>query len=151
MVTGTACAAGDSGQVVITVNGPVSYVGPAAGALTPVVYGNSYIYKIADFGTVNIKTAFNLVLQVPDSATAGETICVNVTVTPLNDNNPSNNIYNYCLQVTNSHDPNLKTVFPSTYEPGYDGWFTYTLSFQIQAAHQHITLCLPIPLTQNWI
>ena len=125
------CAAGISGQVQISVSGPVTYVAPAAGALTPSVAGNVFTYNITDFGTVNIMTAFNLVLSTNTNAHAGDTICVNINVTPTaGDNNPSNNNYSFCYQVVNSHDPNFKETYPINVAPAYNNWFTYTIHFQ---------------------
>jgi uncharacterized repeat protein (TIGR01451 family) len=125
------CAAGVSGQVQITVTGPVTFISPASGALTPAVGGNVYTYNIADYGTVNIMTAFNMVFAIDSSAQAGDLICVNIAVTPIaGDNNPSNNNYSFCFPVENSHDPNMKETYPVNVPPGYNNWFTYTIHFQ---------------------
>jgi uncharacterized repeat protein (TIGR01451 family) len=125
------CAAGISGQVQITVTGPVTYVSPAPGALTPSVAGNVYTYTIADFSTANIATAFNVMLSTNTNANMGDTICVNINVTPTaGDNNQSNNNYSFCYQVTNSHDPNFKETYPVNVAPAYNNWFTYTIHFQ---------------------
>ncbi|HWY97793.1 MAG TPA: SdrD B-like domain-containing protein [Bacteroidia bacterium] len=124
------CASGISGTVQITVSGPVTYAGPAASALTPSVAGNVYTYIIADFGTINNTTAFNLLLNTDTTAKAGDTICVSVAVTPAVDNNSSNNTYQYCYSVVNSHDPNIKETYPVNVAPGYADWFTYTIHFQ---------------------
>ncbi len=137
------CAYGDSGTVQISISGPVTYVGPAAGALTPsVISGNNFTYHIANYGTINNTTAFNLIFKTDTNAKAGDTICVYVTITPLADNHPSNNIYQYCYYVINSHDPNSKTVYPVNVAPGYDGYFTYTINFQNtgNAAAQNILI-----------
>ena len=136
------CANGDSGTVQITVSGPVTYVGPGAGALTPIVSGNVYTYHISNYSSINNNTAFNLILKTDTNAKAGDTICVYVTVTPLIDNNPANNTYQYCYYVVNSHDPNNKTVYPVDVAPGYTGWFTYTIHFQNtgNAAAQNILI-----------
>lgn len=126
------CASGISGTVKIEVHGPVSYVGPAAGALTPIVTGgNTFLYHISDFATVNNATDFNLLLQPYPTAQAGDPICVSVKVTPLSgDNNPSNNNYTICYSVVNSHDPNIKETYPEEVEPNYADWLTYTIHFQ---------------------
>jgi uncharacterized repeat protein (TIGR01451 family) len=124
------CASGTSGTVAITVAGPVTYVGPASGALTPTVASNVYTYAIADFGTVNNSTAFNLLFKTDTSAQAGNLVCVSVVVTPGVDNNVSNNVHQYCYPVVNSHDPNVKEVYPVNVQPNYSGWFTYTIHFQ---------------------
>jgi len=129
------CAAGTSGQVQISINGPVTYVSPAAGALAPTIAGNVYTYTIADFGTLNIATAFNLILATNTTAIASDTICVHVNVTPTTgDNNVNNNNYSFCYGVVNSHDPNHKETYPTDVLPDYNGWFTYTIHF---SKHRH--------------
>jgi len=125
------CATGISGQVQITVNGPVIYAGAGPGALIPTVAGNVYTYTVADFGVINNVTDFNLLFNTNISAQAGDTICVSVIVLPnASDNNISNNTFNFCYQVVNSHDPNAKEVYPVDVTPFYNGWFTYTIHFQ---------------------
>jgi uncharacterized repeat protein (TIGR01451 family) len=125
------CASGISGQVQIWVTGNVTYVGPALGALTPSVAGNLYTYTIADFGLVNNTTDFNLIFNTNTNAQAGDTICVNIAVTPTaGDNNVSNNNFAFCYLVWNSHDPNRKEVYPVDVAPLYNDWFTYSIHFQ---------------------
>jgi len=124
------CAKGDSGTVQIVVSGPVTYAGTTSLALTPLVSGNTYKYSIPDFGSINNPTAFGLLFNTDTTAKAGDTICVSVTVTPLADNNPGNNTYQYCYTVVASYDPNVKTVWPVNVLPGYSDWFTYTIHFQ---------------------
>ncbi|HXD93896.1 MAG TPA: T9SS type A sorting domain-containing protein, partial [Bacteroidia bacterium] len=125
------CASGISGQVQITVTGPVTFVGILTGALTPVVSGNIYTYNIADFGVVNNMTAFNMAFATNSNAHAGDTICVSIAVTPTSgDNNLSNNNMAFCYYVINSHDPNRKDVYPVDVPQGYQNWFTYTIQFQ---------------------
>jgi len=128
---GLNCAAGIIGQVQITITGPVAFIGPAAGALTPGVNGNTYTYNITDFGAINIETDFNLLFAVNTSAQAGDLFCVNISITPTTgDNNLGNNNYSFCFSVQNSHDPNLKETYPVNVAPGYNDWFTYTIHFQ---------------------
>lgn len=125
------CAAGVSGQLEITVTGNVSFFEVPIGALYPTIVGNVYTYNIADFGTVNFQTDFSLVFETDTTAQAGDQICVNITVNPSNgDNDSTNNLFNYCYEVVNSYDPNMKEVYPVEVNPGYDGWFTYTIHFQ---------------------
>ncbi len=127
------CASGVKGKVQITVTGPVTYVGPAAGALTPVVQGNVYTFKILDFGTVNNIAAFNLVFKTNTTAQANDAVCVQVSTvaSALGDYNGSNNLKQYCYTVTNSYDPNTKEVFPTgNIAPGSTDWLTYTIHFQ---------------------
>ena len=125
------CSSGISGQVVVTVSGNVSYVAPALGALTPSVSGNVFTYTIADFGTVNMLSDFGLKFLTNITAVAGDTVCVNVVVSPTaGDNNTANNIYDYCYLVVASMDPNFKEVYPVDVEVPFQDWLTYTIHFQ---------------------
>ncbi len=125
------CGAGVSGQIVVTVAGPVTYFGPTPGALTPSVSGNVFTYNIADFSNVNNMKDFGLNFTTNTTAQLDDTICVNVIVTPTSgDNNVTNNNYQYCYSVLNSLDPNMKEVYPVNVLPGYEGYFTYTIHFQ---------------------
>jgi uncharacterized repeat protein (TIGR01451 family) len=125
------CASGTSGILSFSVNGPVTYLSSAAGALTPTVAGNVYTYNIADFGAINNSTDFQLLFQTDVTAQAGDVICVNATVTPTSgDNNPNNNTYTACYNVVNSHDPNIKETYPENVQPGFNDWLTYTIHFQ---------------------
>jgi uncharacterized repeat protein (TIGR01451 family) len=128
---GLNCAAGASGQVQITVTGPVTYNGVAMGALTPTINGNVYTYNIADFGNNNNATDFQLLFTTNTNAQIGEQICVHVEVTPISgDINPLNNIKDYCYNVVNSYDPNYKEVYPTDVAPLFQDWLTYTIHFQ---------------------
>jgi len=124
------CADKDSGTVEITVSGPVKYVRPGAGALTPIVSGHVFKYHIPNYSAIHNTSAFNLIFKTDTNAKAGDTICAYVTVTPRKDNNPGNNTDQYCYYVVNSHDPNNKEVYPVNVAPNYNGWFTYTIHFQ---------------------
>ncbi|MBL7936529.1 MAG: T9SS type A sorting domain-containing protein [Bacteroidia bacterium] len=125
------CATGVSGQLTINVSGPVTYIAPTLGSLTPIVSGTTFTYNIADFGSVNFLNDFNIILKTDTTATAGDSICVSVNVTPISgDNNVNNNTYNLCYGVVNSYDPNMKEVYPINVEPNYNDWFTYTIHFQ---------------------
>lgn len=129
---GINCAAGVSGSVTVSVNGPVNYVEPAAGSLVPTaIIGNDFTYDIADFALVNIQNDFALLFNTDTTAQAGDLVCVNVVVTPLiGDNDLNNNSSQYCYEVVNSYDPNIKTVWPGNVAPGFDGYFNYTIYFQ---------------------
>lgn len=125
------CASGIGGTVSFSVNGPVTYIGSLVGSLIPTVAGNVYSYNIADFGTINNSTDFQLLFQTDVTAQAGDVICVNATVTPISgDNNPTNNVYSTCYSVVNSHDPNIKETYPENVQPGFNDWLTYTIHFQ---------------------
>lgn len=128
---GGSCAFGIAGQVQVTVTGKVSYAGPFPGALTPVVSGNVYTYSISDFGLVNPNTDFRLIMQSDTTAQAGDTICVDVVVTPsVGDSDTSNNLFHFCYQSANSLDPNIKEVYPVKVPIGYNDWLTYSIHFQ---------------------
>jgi uncharacterized repeat protein (TIGR01451 family) len=125
------CATGVSGQVKVTVNGPAKYHGIVMGARTPSVSGNMLTYDISDFGAVDIYNDFGLSFRTDTTAHAGDWICILITITSSSgDNNTENNTFYFCYQVLNSHDPNLKEVYPTDVLPGYQDWFTYTVHFQ---------------------
>ena len=119
-----------SGTVSINITGPVTFVAPANNALTPTVNSNTFTYNISDFSTITPQS-FGLQFQTDTTAQAGDQICVHVEInpTPL-DADTTNNVYDFCYQVVNSYDPNMKEVYPVNVLPGYDDWFTYTIHFQ---------------------
>jgi len=119
-----------SGTFTININGPITYVAPAVGALTPIVSGNNFTYNINNFDSIT-PTSFGLKLLTDTTAQAGQQICVHVSIatTPM-DADTSNNEYTSCYNVVNSYDPNMKEVFPINVLPGYNDWFTYTIHFQ---------------------
>ena len=128
---GLNCAINKSGTVKIKVTGPVSYVGKAANSLTPSVSGNVYTYTVSDFASVNIFKDFGLVFNTDTSAQAGDTIRVEVEVTPVSgDGDTANNRNIYYYLARNSYDPNMKEVYPVDVPPFYSDWFTYTIHFQ---------------------
>jgi uncharacterized repeat protein (TIGR01451 family) len=144
------CAAGISGTVQITVNGPVSYNGVMAGSLTPTITGNTYIYSIADFAAANCNTAFGLLLKVDTTAGSGSPICVNISVNGVGvDNDMTNNTMYYCYEVVNSHDPNNKETFPKAVVENYQDWFTYTINFQNTGNAPAINIRLADTLDSN--
>ncbi len=139
---GRHCAEGISGQLQVTVTGPVKYVA-TAGTKTPTINGNVYTYEISDFGKVNFTEDFGLSFVTDTTAKADDQICVNAQITPKNgDYNVANNTYDYCYSVINSHDPNLKEVYPANFKPGYDGYLTYTVHFQNTGSAQAFNIRL---------
>src|SRR5690606_13691284 len=129
---GLNCAEVVEGTVTIYVYGSVSYLEPAENALIPTVTGDlQFTYNIADFTDVNFQQDFALLLLTDTTAQAEELVCVDIIVEPIDgDYNPSNNIYTHCYPVVNSYDPNIKQVWPHNVEPGFDGYFNYTIYFQ---------------------
>jgi len=119
-----------SGTVTIQVNGPVSFVAPALGALTPTVSGNTFTYTITNFNTLTPQS-FGLKFMTDTTAQANDQICVQVEISPNPiDADTTNNVYDFCYNVVNSYDPNMKEVYPVNVLPGYEDWFTYTIHFQ---------------------
>lgn len=129
-IYGAHCATGISGQVQIIFSGPLNYAGAAAGALMPTTINNdTIIWAIADFGTINDASAFNLRFKIDSFATPGTSACFTVNVTPVaGDYNPGNNTLNYCFTIVDALDPNEKEVYPTQVDTG--GWLTYTVRFQ---------------------
>jgi len=128
---GLNCSAGASGQISITINGPVTYTGVPIGAMAPSISGNVYTYSIADFGAVNSQTAFKLLFTTNTNAQSGDNVCVNVNISTTSvDNDTTNNNSYLCYQVVNSYDPNYKEVSPINVEPDFNDWLTYTIHFQ---------------------
>lgn len=133
-----------SGQVVVTISGPGTYMGAANGALTPVVAGNVLTYNISNWSAVNPSTDFRFLLQTDTSAQIGQQVCFSVSVTPLSgDNNVANNMLTHCYDVISSYDPNDKLVSPVGGIDTAQKWLTYTVNFQntgnAEAIHIYIT------------
>jgi uncharacterized repeat protein (TIGR01451 family) len=125
------CASGIGGSLSFSVTGPVTYMGPAPGALTPSISGNIYSYIIPDYGAINNSNDFKLLFAINTTAQTGDAICVNAHAFPvIGDNVTSNNSNKSCYHVINSHDPNMKEVYPIDVHPGFNDWFTYTIHFQ---------------------
>jgi uncharacterized repeat protein (TIGR01451 family) len=119
-----------TGTVTIELSGPVTHVSPLQGALTPQVNGNIFTYNISNFNNLTIQS-FGLKLLTDTTAQVGNQVCAHVVVSPTPlDSDTSNNVYDYCYNVINSYDPNMKEVYPVNVLPGYDDWFTYTIHFQ---------------------
>jgi hypothetical protein len=138
------CAAGISGSVTLTYTGPVQFVSAAPNALTPTVSGNTLTWNIADFGSVNFFTDFNIVMHTDTNAQIGQQACFTLTVNPIaGDNNPANNVLNICFPIVNSYDPNDKTAYPAGDMDTAQKELTYTIRFQntgtAEAQHIYIT------------
>jgi uncharacterized repeat protein (TIGR01451 family) len=129
---GGKCAAGVSGSVQIIVSGPCEYVSASSGALLPTtINGDTLVYSIADFGSINYKTAFVIEVLVDTFAVLGSQICVNVEIsTTANEIDTTNNNLTQCFNVVNSYDPNDKSVYPTQLQPGVNNWLTYNINFQ---------------------
>jgi uncharacterized repeat protein (TIGR01451 family) len=118
-----------TGTVTITLNGDISYVAPAFGALTPTaVTGNILSYTISDFSSIP-ENAFDFVVATDIHAISGSLACINVNVSTATDINLANNVLSQCFTIFNSFDPNAKEVYPATIT-STGGWLTYTVHFQ---------------------
>ncbi len=128
---GLNCAGGISGTVSITYSGTATFAGVRPNALTPMVSGKTLTYDIADFGAINMQTAFGLRFLVDSFAQIGQQLCLDITVMPTaGDNNVSNNTATYCFPIVNSYDPNMKEVSPVNNIAPDEDWLTYTIHFQ---------------------
>jgi uncharacterized repeat protein (TIGR01451 family) len=122
-----------AGSISIQFAGPITYQGMQPGALAPTTVGaNTLTWNIANFGTLNMSTDFAIKFHTMAVAQSGDQIRFTITVLPTaNDNNPSNNIFNQCFTVVNSHDPNYKEVSPTSIKNApYTDWLNYTVHFQ---------------------
>lgn len=125
------CAAGVSGQISVTVNGPVTYLGPLGGAQTPSVSGSTFTYTVADFGTWALTGEIALSFMTDTTAQSGNPVCVTVTLSSTgNDAVPANNTFQHCYTVVNSYDPNYKETYPEQLPIGSTAPITYTIHFQ---------------------
>ena len=128
---GLHCAQGISGEVQITYNGPISFTGLATGAISPAINGNTLKWTIADFGTIDILSSFNLIFKVDSNAVNGSSICFTILVTSVTgDANAANNQLNYCALVNNNAKANQKEVSPVANIDTANHWLTYTIRFQ---------------------
>lgn len=138
---GLSCGSGVTGTVKVRVSGPVTFLSPVNGALIPSMSGDTMVYTISNFDSVDIYTYFQTVFNIDTLATLGSSICAEVWVsTLLGDYNSSNNFYMNCVQVVNSYDPNDKQVYPSGSTDTSQYWLTYTIRFQNtgNAPAQHV-------------
>jgi uncharacterized repeat protein (TIGR01451 family) len=120
----------NTGTVIIEIIGPVTFISPESNAFIPIVNGNTFTYNITDFSTLTPQS-FGLKFLTDTTAQANDQICVHVEINPIPlDADTTNNVYDFCYQVVNSYDPNMKEVYPVNVLPGYDDWFTYTIHFQ---------------------
>ena len=124
------CTSPSSGRVVTIYSGPVQYVGPAPGALSPTsVSGDSLTYTISDMNSLTYGS-LDILLSTDSSAVVGDLACIITIISPsIPDGTPADNVLAKCFVVLNSHDPNRKEVYPlDTFQRG--DWLSYTVHFQ---------------------
>jgi Leucine-rich repeat (LRR) protein len=141
---GGRCAAGVSGSVQIIVSGPCQYVSTTSGALLPtIINGDTLVYLISDFGSIDFNTAFGIEVLVDTFAIIGSQICVNVQInTSVNEIDTANNYLSQCFNIVNSFDPNDKSVYPTYLKLGVDNWLTYNINFQNTGNSEAIDICI---------
>lgn len=128
---GLHCAGAVSGTVTVNFNGPVTFVSASAGALQPTVTGSTLVYTVSDFGLIDFSHDFKIILLTDTSAQVADSVCFNVTVDPIaGDIDSMNNYYGQCFAVSNSYDPNLKEVNPTSDIGSDQQWLNYTVYFQ---------------------
>ncbi len=128
--SGLNCASGVSGTVKIRVDGPVTFV-TSAGTNLPSFSGDTLIFTISDFSSVDPFHDFILDYLVDTTAQLGDDICVEVWVNPVTgDFHPWNNYFMTCDLVKSSFDPNYKQVYPSGLVDTAQYWLTYTVRLQ---------------------
>jgi uncharacterized repeat protein (TIGR01451 family) len=128
---GTACFF-DTGFVACSFTGPITYVGPAPGALTPTVTSPGNLrWNVNDFSLVDPETSFNIEVLVDSFASINTDVCFQLGIYPfIGDFRPWNNTYNACYPIRNSIDPNLKFMSPSGSVDTSDHVFNFTIFFQ---------------------
>lgn len=126
------CIFSVGGKVEITVDGPVTFNGVPNGALSPdSIMGNRFVYLISDFHQIGGNNLFQLNLLTDTSAVCYDNVQVEVRLTPnTSQSNAWNRVFYTNYWVTNSHDPNDKSVYPSQVLPGFQDYLTYTIRFQ---------------------
>lgn len=120
-------------QLVVTVSGPVSVIGAADGSITPTsIIDNVVTYDVEDFASLDFFNSFNLNLSVDSLSTNLDSICINATlICAATETIYSNNYLHMCYGITNSYDPNKKTVYPAgDLTEGYADPLLYTIYFQ---------------------
>lgn len=128
---GLDCGYGSSGTLTLKVSGPITYLGPVGGSLSPVVSGNTYTYTVPDFGLINNDLAFGLQFSTDTNAQTTDTISVKavIAMSPL-DSFPENDTLLHIYHPVNSFDPNMKESSPMDIQPGFSDFITYTIHFQ---------------------
>ena len=141
LIPSLGCAVGVSGMVKVLLQGPISFISASPSAIIPTISGDTLLYSIADFATVNAATSFCFVVRVDTAATANQQVCISVLIDSIiGDLNFSNNNLTYCFAIVNSYDPNDKMVFPFGPIDSTQYWLTYSIRFQNtgNAPAQHI-------------
>lgn len=129
---GLDCGNSPGGELRLDFSGPITWTGVPSYAIPAGSIGNNELLYFFS-GNVDIDSSFVLEFTTDTNAQSGDSICMKAWVSyssSLNDLDSSNDTLTYCYEVTNSYDPNAKTVYPKRVLPGYADWLTYTIYFQ---------------------
>ncbi|MEY3237369.1 MAG: hypothetical protein RI883_1470 [Bacteroidota bacterium] len=140
-VSNTGCDVA-SGQLKLLLDNRVVFNPILSSVPTPTISGDTLIWDY--FNLTNLSSGgywnsffANVHLTPIPTVTIGDNLCFKVITTiPASDLNITNNVYNFCLPVVNSYDPNFKEVSPAgagaTGGIDYfdDSVLNYTIHFQ---------------------
>ncbi|UPT66864.1 MAG: T9SS type A sorting domain-containing protein [Sphingobacteriales bacterium JAD_PAG50586_3] len=120
--------------------------------------GDTIIYSMADVYNYP-PYFFNSLLtraQICTTATTGDTLCIQLIVSALNDNDPANNTYTRCIAIASSYDPNNKEVNPkgigsSGIIPDTTGTMVYTINFQNTGDAPAVNIVIKDTLSSNLV
>lgn len=126
-----------NGVVTLSLSPEVTYVGTVSGTPPSSVSGNTltwnHTFPAGQYWGSN--TFSTLLIETDSTAVLFDTACFSIGVTPLaGDNNPNNNVMNFCRIIGGPYDPNNKLV--SANGTNADGpiapnsVLTYTVNFQ---------------------
>ncbi len=118
--------------------------------------GDTVWYYIADVYNPS-PYLYNSILtsaHICNTATSADTLCVELSVSALNDNNTSNNTYARCMPISASYDPNFKEVTPkgsgsAGYIPSTTVEMLYTIHFQNTGNAPAVNIRVTDTLSQN--
>jgi len=127
------CGTSFGGELQVILSGPITYVSPSLGALTPSYQnGDTIRYSVSDFKSIDHATAFRFIARTDTSALLGSIVNVQASISSDSiEYNYNNNFKSQNFVVVSSFDPNDKAVSPTTtLDVNGDKWLTYKIRFQ---------------------
>ena len=120
------------GQIRIKFTGPIKFIKGVSGSAVPdSVKGNTVFYTVKNFKDSIRHVGFNIVFLTDTTAKQDSSVCFEIEVIPAQaDAISQNNKVFSCGTVSNSHDPNFKSVYPISALPNSSEWVSYTIHFQ---------------------
>ena len=141
-----------NGMFSIVLNKLVSY--DKASPLPDKISGDTLIWNFNNltFESKQIKPEIYIITST--KAMTNDSVCFDLIIAPPElDANPNNNKKKYCYRVNNSHDPNIKTIYPQgACEQNYvlkDKPLTYTVQFQNTGNAEAIDIYILDTLDKN--